>query len=81
MALGVSAAATGIGMAMMDRQARPAALGFRLSGCFVKDQAALIEKDVILCGCVAQRTIVKRRKMGFIITAHIMDNNTIRVNQ
>lgn len=58
-AIGVSVATTGIGMAMMDRQARPAALGFSLSGFFVKGQEALIEKDVILRGYVAQKTIVK----------------------
>ncbi len=58
-ALGVSVATTGIGMAMMDRQSRPAALGFSLTGFFVKGQEAAVEKDVILRGYVAQRTVVK----------------------
>lgn len=58
-ALGVSVATTGLGMAMMDRQSRPAALGFSLTGLFVKGQEAIIEKDVILRGYVAQRAIVK----------------------
>ncbi len=58
-ALGVSLATTGIGMAMMDRTARPAALGFSLTGFFVKGQEAVIEKDVILRGYVAQKTVVR----------------------
>ncbi|MBX2927396.1 MAG: hypothetical protein KF852_06125 [Saprospiraceae bacterium] len=58
-AIGLSAATTVAGLAILDKKTKGASVGFVFTGLFVKGQEAVIEKDIILRAYVAQPTKIR----------------------